>query len=72
MSRRWLLAPVLFGFVAGAAIGWVVTRIGCLPDGCLGWQVTVALLAGLGAAAGILVVVGLAVRSLDEWRSDRR
>ncbi|MFQ5966789.1 MAG: hypothetical protein ACE5MI_04145 [Acidimicrobiia bacterium] len=70
MSRPnpWVWIPVLFGLVAGAIVGWVVTRLGCLPEGCLGWQVTVALLSGLGAAAGVAVVVVLAIRSLDEWK----
>ena len=59
---------MLFGFLAGAVVGWVVTRLGCLPEGCLGWQVIVAAISGLGAAIGIGVVVVLSIRSLDEWR----
>ena len=64
----WVWLPVGFAALAGATIGWVVTRLGCLPQGCLGWQVTAAALAALGAGIGVLVVVVLAIRSLAEWR----
>jgi hypothetical protein len=67
----WVWVPVVFGFGVGAVIGWVVTGLTCLPDGCLGWQVLSALAVGLGAAVGVLVVAVLAIRSFEEWHQVR-
>ncbi len=65
----WVWIPVLVGVAVGAVIGFVVTRLTCLPQGCLGWQLVAGALTGLGIGFGILVVVVLTIRSLDEWRS---
>ena len=68
----WVWGPTAAGFVVGAVIGWIVTRLGCLPEGCLAWQVVAALLTGFGAAVGIMIVAVLAVRSFEEWNAGDR
>ena len=66
----WVLGSVGLAFVAGGFIGWIVTRVGC-PEGssCVGSSILIGLTAGFVAAVGVGIVVVLATRSMEEWRS---
>ena len=70
MSRLnpWVIGSIGLGFAAGAFIGWIVTRIGCVEGSCTASAIFIGLISGLVAAAGVGVVVVLADRSIREWR----
>lgn len=65
----WVVGSVVLAFVTGGYIGWIVTRVGCADGTCAGAAVVIGLTAGFVAAAGVGVVVVLASRSMDEWRT---
>ncbi len=64
----WVAVPTLLAAVLGGVLGWMVTRVNCLPERCTGTAVVVAIIAALIAGIGVLVVVVLAYRSIAEWR----
>jgi len=68
-----IAVPIVLGGIAGGGVGYFVTDASCAPGSCPVAAVTVALVVALCAAAGVGVVVVLAVRSFAEWRiqSDR-
>ena len=71
MRRRlnpWVTGSVGGAFVAGAFIGWIVTRLGCAEGTCTQSALVIAAIAGFVAAFGVGIVVVLADRSLREWR----
>jgi len=67
----WIAVPALLATVAGAVIGFQVTRVSCAPGSCL------PAAAGIGAAAALMALFGvgavmiLAVRSIAEWREQQ-
>ena len=72
MRRRlnpWVTGSVGGAFVAGAFIGWVVTRLGCDEGTCTQSALVIAAIAGFVAAFGVGIVVVLADRSLRESRA---
>ncbi len=68
----WVTVPVLVAAVVGAVVGWTVTEVTCLPERCPALAGLFAVLGALTAATGMLIVVVLAIRSLDEWRETER
>ncbi len=64
----WVVGSVLVAFGSGGFIGWIVTTTGCADD-CTTSAILIGLIAGLVAAVGVGVVVVLADRSLNEWRT---
>ena len=70
----WIVVPALVAGVASGALGWVVTDISCRVevDGviqhCRGWSALVALISGLIAVVGMVVVLVLVYRSIAEYR----
>ncbi len=64
----WVAIPVLGATIAGAVVGFQVTRVSCAPESCLGAAAGIAILSALVAFFGVGTVVVLAVRSLAEWR----
>ncbi len=67
----WIALPVLIATVAGAVIGFQVTRVSCAPDGCLPSAVIIGLISALVAFFGVGTVMVLAVRSIAEWREQQ-
>ena len=66
--RYSFLAPVLIAGAVGGFIGWTVTRVGCAGNTCSPLaSLSIGLVSGLVAAAGVGIVVVLAHRSLKEW-----
>lgn len=63
----WVLIPVLFATALGAALGYLVTSIGCRPDSCTITAVLMAIAGGAVGGVGVGVVAVLALRSLEEW-----
>lgn len=68
----WVVIPVVVGGIIGGLIGWSVVSVGCRPSTCVAASVATGFLAGLATAAGVLVVVVLAIRSLAEWQEASR
>ncbi len=68
----WVAIPVVAGALLGAVLGYTVTGVNCLPEGCPTTAVLVAVISALAAGAGVLVVVVLAYRSIAEWRQGGR
>jgi hypothetical protein len=66
--RPLVAIPSVIGTVAGALIGRSVVHILCLPAGCPTSENVAAVLTGAGALVGVAVVVGLASRSIEEYR----
>ena len=67
--RYTFVIPVLIAGVVGGFIGWTVTRVGCSDAACSPLtSLSIGVVSGLVAAAGVGVVVVLADRSLREWR----
>jgi hypothetical protein len=64
----WVAVPVLVATIAGAVVGFQVTRISCSPEGCIGAASAIAVLSAIVAFFGVGTVVVLAVRSLAEWQ----
>ncbi len=64
----WVVGSVTAAFLAGAFIGWIVTRLGCGEGTCAASAIVIGLTAGFVSAVGVGVVVVLADRSLREWR----
>lgn len=63
-----IAAPILLAATAGGVVGYSVTDASCAPGSCPVAAVSVAVIAALGTAVGVAVVVVLAVRSFAEWR----
>lgn len=70
LPNPWVAVPVLVAAVAAFLIGRRVAAVGC-DSGCLGLELTVGIISAVIAAAGVLVVVVLALRSLAEWGQDQ-
>lgn len=68
----WVVGSVLLAFLTGGYIGWIVTRVGCADGTCAGSAAVIGLTSGFVAAFGVGIVVVLASRSLDEWRTAER
>lgn len=66
--RPLVAIPAVIGTVAGALIGRSVVHILCLPAGCPSAENVAAVLTGVGAFVGVAIVVGLASRSIEEYR----
>ena len=64
----WVVGSVSGSFVAGAFIGWIVTRLGCEQGTCAQSAIVIGAVAGFVAAIGVGIVVVLADRSMREWR----
>ncbi len=64
----WIAIPVLAATIAGAVVGFQVTRVSCAPESCLGAAAGIGILSAIVAFFGVGTVVVLAVRSLAEWR----
>jgi hypothetical protein len=64
----WIAVPVLAATVAGAVIGFQVTRVSCAPETCIPSAIGIGLLSAIAAFFGVGTVVVLAVRSIAEWR----
>lgn len=79
LPTPWFLIPVLAAGVLGAVLGREVARVTCSfgsgategAQGCPSFEWTAAIIGALVAAAGVAVVVNLALRSLAEWRETR-
>jgi hypothetical protein len=67
----WIALPVLVATIAGAVIGFQVTRVSCAPAGCLPTASIVGLVSALAAFFGVGTVMVLAVRSIAEWREQQ-
>ena len=68
VKMRWMVAlPVLAATIAGGVVGWTIPHRRCLPDSCVAIEVAGAVLAGVGTAIGVGLVVALATRSFDEY-----
>lgn len=65
----WVVVPVALATLGGGTVGFFVTRASCAPDPCIVPAALVATGVGLTAAVGVGVVVVLALKSLDEYRS---
>jgi hypothetical protein len=68
LPNPWVAIPVVLGLVGGGVIGGVITQLSCAPGSCLGAAVGIGVVSALVVAAGIGVVVVLALRSIAEWR----
>ena len=66
--RPLVAIPAVIATVAGALVGRSVVHILCLPAGCPTSEAVGATLTGAGALLGVAVVVGLAGRSIEEYR----
>jgi hypothetical protein len=70
----WILIPSVVAGVLSGALGWAVTDVSCRVevDGviqhCRGWSALVAVIAGVGALIGMMVVLVLVFRSIAEYR----
>ncbi len=70
----WIVIPALAMGVLAGLLGWLVTSVGCDPQGdaasagCSGLALGVAILSGIAVAAGTVLVLVLVYRSLAEWR----
>jgi hypothetical protein len=70
----WILIPSVVAGVLSGALGWAVTDVSCRVevDGviqhCRGWSALVAIVAGVGALIGMMVVLVLVFRSIAEYR----
>lgn len=79
LPTPWFLVPVLAAGVLGAVLGREVARVTCsfgsgagdAAPGCPGFEWSAAIIGALVAAAGVAIVVNLALRSLAEWRETR-
>ncbi len=80
LPNPWFLLPVLAAAALGGLLGREVARVTCSfgsdaleagRAGCPGFEVFAAIAGALVAAAGVAVVVTLAIRSLAEWRETR-
>ena len=70
--RPLVAAPVGIGAGIGAYLGGTIVGVICEPSGCVAFEATAALTTGLGALAGIGLVVALATRSFDEYQEAQR
>lgn len=61
------LAIVIAG-VCGALIGYAFTDLQCTGD-CNTWRGLGTIIGAVTAAAGVTVVVVLALRAMDEWKT---
>ncbi len=65
---RPTVATTLFvGAAAGALIGSSIVQTICLPDTCVGLEVTAGIIVGLAAMIGVGMVSALVARSFDEY-----
>ncbi len=68
----WIMIPSVITGVLAGVMGWFVTDVSCrqMVDGvvvtCPGWRLAIALVAGIGATLGIMVLLVLVFRSLAE------
>ena len=69
LPNPWVAIPVLLSGVAGGVVGYLVTDASCAPRSCATAAAITAAITGLVIAAGVGVVVVLALRSLDEHRT---
>jgi len=69
LPNPWVVVPVLLAGAAGGIVGYLVTDASCAPGSCAVAAAITAVLTGLVIAAGVGVVVVLALRSLDEHRT---
>lgn len=67
----WVAVPVVVATIAGAVIGFQVTRVSCAPASCLPSATVTGLVSAAAAFFGVGVVVVLAVRSIAEWREQQ-
>ncbi len=67
----WIAVPVLVATIAGAIIGFQVTRVSCAPGSCLPAAAGIGLAAAVAAFLGVGAVMILAVRSIAEWREQQ-
>jgi hypothetical protein len=74
LPNPWILIPTALAAVGGAVVGYFVTDASCSPESCVPLASGVAVIAAALTAAGVAVVIGLALQSLSEWRdhADRR
>jgi hypothetical protein len=71
LPNPWVAIPVLVSTVAGFFVGFFVTDASCAPGSCTVAASMVGVVAGLAVGFGIGVVVVLAMKSLDEFRTHR-
>lgn len=67
----WVGVPVLVSGLTGGAVAYIVTDASCAPGTCTIAAVIAAVVTGLAIAAGVGVVVVLALKSIDEHRVHR-
>jgi len=66
--RTAVAAAVTAGAVTGAFIGRSVVAVICLPETCVGLEMTAAIVTGVGAFVGVGIIAALVTRSFDEFR----
>jgi len=65
--RPVVAATVFAGASAGVLIGSSIVETICLPDTCVGFEITGGVVIGLAAMIGVGMVAALVTRSFDEY-----
>lgn len=65
--RPMIATTVFVGTAAGVLIGSSIVETICLPDTCVGLEVTGGIVIGLASLIGVGMVAALVTRSFDEY-----
>jgi hypothetical protein len=65
--RPTVATTVFAGAAAGVLIGSSIVQTICLPDTCVGLEITGGIVIGLAAMVGVGLVSALVARSFDEY-----
>jgi hypothetical protein len=65
--RPTVASTVFAGAAAGVLIGSSIVQTICLPDTCVGLEITGGVVIGLASMIGVGMVAALVTRSFDEY-----